>query len=168
MDDLHVATDVATAGIGAEARAVASKRRARNASRLGIVASCAQGGRTGRCRHDVTIGAFVDDASDESEARSLADWLFHERPRPGRVEMAPPSEEAGTMGAFSDTLQVALGAGGAGSVLAGSVAAWLSTRRSNVKMVLRRADGAEISINAEVKNPEAAIERFLEAGAVAS
>jgi hypothetical protein len=66
------------------------------------------------------------------------------------------------MGAVSDTLQIALGAGGAATVLAGSVSTWLSTRRQNVTMVLRRPDGKRLEIDARVKDPEAMIESFLQ------
>ena len=49
-----------------------------------------------------------------------------------------------TVGGLSlaDTLQVALGAGGAATVLAGSITTWIKTRRVPVILRLRRSDGA--------------------------
>jgi Effector Associated Constant Component 1 len=107
----------------------------------------------------VDIRIFV---ADESELAALRDWLMQESPRPGRVTRLEEPPEPGTMGALSDTLQVALASGGAGSVLAGSLATWLTTRRRPVSLRLKRPDGSELEINAEVKDPEAAITRFLD------
>ena len=67
----------------------------------------------------------------------------------------------GTMGAVAETLQVALGAGGGATVLAGSVATWITTRRQNVKLRLRRPDGGELEVDAQVKDAETMIESFL-------
>jgi membrane-associated two-gene conflict system component 1 (EACC1) len=100
--------------------------------------------------------------ADESELLALRDWLMQESPRPGPAELVAAPAEPGTMGPLIDTLQVALASGGAGSVLAGSVATWLSTRRRPVSLRVKRPDGSELEISADVKNPEAAIERFLD------
>lgn len=59
--------------------------------------------------------------ADEAELRGLRDWLMQEKPRPGRMEILPRKPDPGTMGALSDTLQISLGAGGAITVLAGSL-----------------------------------------------
>jgi len=112
---------------------------------------------------DVEISAELRGQRDETELQSLFAWLQQERPRPGRVTLQTAEPAPGTMGALTDTLQVALGAGGAGTVLAGSVATWLRARRRPVRLHLRRRDGEELSIDADVKHPEAVIEEFLEA-----
>jgi hypothetical protein len=106
------------------------------------------------------IEISLEGEADESELLALRDWLVQESPRPGGVELTARLAEPGTMGPVVDTLQVTLGAGG--SVLAGSVATWLSTRRRPVSLRLKRPDGSELEISAEVKDPEAAIERFLD------
>ena len=110
---------------------------------------------------DVEISARVGIEPDESELRALRSWLLDERPRPGRVELVFPPAERGAMGALSETLQVALGTGGAATVLAGSLGAWLQTRREGVRLVLSRPDGTKLEIDGKVKNPDRAVERFL-------
>ena len=110
---------------------------------------------------DVEISAEVRGDADEKELQSLLAWLQQERPRPGHLALTMPEPKPGTMGVFVETLQVALGAGGAGAVLAGSLSAWIQTRRQPVSLRLRRRDGEELSIDADVKNPEAIIEQFL-------
>jgi Effector Associated Constant Component 1 len=114
---------------------------------------------------EIQIAATRDGEADEAELRALREWLLQESPRPGRVELVAQPAAPGTMGPVSDTLQVALGAGGALTVLAGSVGTWIGTRRQHVAVRLRRADGAEIEVDASVKDPEATIERFLRVAA---
>jgi Effector Associated Constant Component 1 len=104
----------------------------------------------------------------EAEVLSLRDWLLRESPSLGRIRTVTSTGEPETMGALTDTLQVALGTGGAGAMLAGSVATWLSTRRADLKLRLKRPDGKELEVDAQVKAPEELIARFLsEAGDVA-
>jgi hypothetical protein len=110
---------------------------------------------------EIQLSTAVDGQADDSELRALRDWLLEEDPRPGRVEIVEPPAEAGTMGAVSDTLQVALGAEGALTVLAASVGTWIGTRRQRVALRLRRPDGTELEIDGNVKDPEVMIERFL-------
>jgi hypothetical protein len=106
------------------------------------------------------IQISLEGEADEFELLALRDWLQQERPRPGRVELVAQPAEPGTMGPVTDLLQVALESGGA--IFAGSVATWLSTRRRPVSLRLERPDGSKLAIDAEVKDPEAAIERFLD------
>jgi Effector Associated Constant Component 1 len=108
----------------------------------------------------VEISTELSGQADEHELRSLLDWLQQESPRPGKVELLSAEPVPGTMGAISDTLQVALGAGGAVTVLAGSVTTWIRTRRQAVTLRFRRPDGEELLLDAEVKDPERAIEQF--------
>jgi hypothetical protein len=110
---------------------------------------------------EIKIVALVEGQPDELELRALHGWLIEENPRPGRVTLVAPLSQPGTMGALGETLQVALGTGGAATVLAGSVTAWLATRHQKVAMLLKRPDGEELRIDAQVKDPEATIQRFL-------
>jgi Effector Associated Constant Component 1 len=96
---------------------------------------------------DVEISAEVSGQADETELHSLFTWLQQERPGPGRVAL--------TTRVLAETVQVALGGGGTGAVLAGSVTRWIKTRRQPVSLRLRRRDGEELAIDANVKNPEA-------------
>src|SRR5687768_9504624 len=104
----------------------------------------------------MSVRVFTEgDSADEAELRSLLDWLQQETPRPGRVELVVGKPQPGAMGPLAEALEVALQGGGAVTVLAGSVATWMRTRRRPVRLRLRRSDGEEIVIEAEVKDPEA-------------
>jgi hypothetical protein len=72
-----------------------------------------------------------------------------------------PSDPEAMGGLVAETLQVALGPGGAATVLAGSVAAWLATRRQVVSVRFKRADGAEFELTAAGGDADEAIGRFL-------
>lgn len=110
---------------------------------------------------DVELITEISGVPDEAELRSLADWLRQETPRPGRIELAAAEPQPGEMGAISETLQVALGAGGAATVLAGSVGTWIKSRQQAVRVRLRRGDGEELLIEGSVKDPEQLIDQFL-------
>ncbi|WP_445151051.1 effector-associated constant component EACC1 [Baekduia sp. Peel2402] len=102
-------------------------------------------------------------STGEDELRSLHAWLLRE-PGVYRVTLSPARAAPGEMGGLSDTLQVALGAGGAGTVLAGSIATWLSTQRKHVTLRLRDAQsGREIEVDADVRDPDALVDEFLSA-----
>ena len=109
----------------------------------------------------IEITTVVDAVTSERELLALRDWLMRESPRPGTVSMTAAQGEHGDMGAGVDVLEVALGSGGAISVLAGAVSTWIQTRRQTVKMVLKRPDGVSLEIDASVKDPNLMIERFL-------
>ena len=111
---------------------------------------------------ELVIAAEIDDEPEERELTALRDWLQAESPRPGHIELRTPRVEPGTMGAAVDVLSVALGAGGAASVLAGSVSTWLGTRRPRVRLRLRRPDGAELEVDAQTRDADAMIKRFIE------
>lgn len=55
----------------------------------------------------------------------------------------------GEMGSPHDVLVVALGAGGAGTVLTHSLFSWLSRRRSSVRITLETADGLKVTVDAQ-------------------
>ena len=91
---------------------------------------------------------------DVTDLESLDDWLRGEGELAGRVTVAGPGPRAGELGAVSETLVVALGSGGAITVLvsslAGALKAWLTLpRRSDVKIKIHRADGNSVEIDAK-------------------
>jgi hypothetical protein len=91
---------------------------------------------------------------DVADLESLDDWLRGERELAGRVTVAGPPPRPGELGAVSATLVVALGSGGAITVLlsalAGALKTWLSLpRRSDVKIKIHRADGNSVEIDAK-------------------
>jgi hypothetical protein len=86
---------------------------------------------------------------DHAELESLNDWLRREHALAGRVSFtgAPPRE--GELGVLGEALVVAVGAGGAVSVLASSLKAWISLpRRSGIRLRVQDADGRVVEIDA--------------------
>lgn len=85
-----------------------------------------------------------------TELESLDDWLRGERELTGRVKLVSAQPREGQLGALSDALVVAVGSGGAVSVLAASLKAWLSLpRRSDVRIRIHRIDGSSVDIDAK-------------------
>ncbi|WP_051837966.1 effector-associated constant component EACC1 [Streptomyces sp. NRRL WC-3742] len=87
------------------------------------------------------------------ETATLWTWLRGERGLAGlvRAESRPPAE--GEMGGVTDVLVVALGTGGAGAVLAGSLTAWLRTRRADVSVTVT-TDAGSVKVNAHNVKPD--------------
>ncbi|WP_432986315.1 effector-associated constant component EACC1 [Dactylosporangium sp. CA-233914] len=75
----------------------------------------------------------VDDVGDVGE---LHEWLRKERALAGLVRRVPQPIEDGHLGGVADILVVALGAGGAGAVLAQSLLTWLRSRRADVSVTV--------------------------------
>jgi hypothetical protein len=100
-----------------------------------------------------------------SELASLRSWLSLEEELRGRItdELAPPRPE--TMGLASDTLVVALGGGGALSILAHSLSVWLQHRRSDVTVEIDFPDGRSVKAAVlRTSDSLAVIEKVLAAG----
>jgi Effector Associated Constant Component 1 len=117
---------------------------------------------SGRGHQDERVQSqFVSDsllsigADDGDVLRSLLDWLRHEDALRGRVRAAQTPVRPGEMGGVLDVLEVALGSGGAGAVLATSVSAWLSQpRRADVTLTVTAEDGRHIELDARrVRDP---------------
>lgn len=90
------------------------------------------------------------------ELLELLDWFGRDDAIRGRVRPVPARVEPGQMSAgLYDVLAVALGARGLAPALAQSLTTWLTHRRSDLKLVLTRLDGATVEIDAKrVKSPE--------------
>ncbi|MET7900978.1 hypothetical protein ABZS86_05690 [Streptomyces sp. NPDC005355] len=85
-----------------------------------------------------------------ADLESLAEWLRGEPESAGRVRprSAPPAP--GEMGAVTEPLVVSLGAGGAVSVLASALRAWLSQpRRSAIRIKVHGPEGRRLDIDAK-------------------
>jgi hypothetical protein len=97
------------------------------------------------------MGAAISLAVDDPvELESLYSWLRRERDLAGRVKLAGSAPRAGELGAAAEALIVAVGSGGAVSVLAGSLKAWVSLpRRSDVHIQVRGTGGRAIEITAK-------------------
>jgi hypothetical protein len=87
---------------------------------------------------------------DLADLESLQDWLGQERELTGRVRLSGSAPRRGELGTLVDVLVVALGSGGAISVLAASLKNWLSLpRRSDITIKIDRADGSSVTIDAK-------------------
>ncbi|ONK12196.1 hypothetical protein STBA_29360 [Streptomyces sp. MP131-18] len=96
------------------------------------------------------------------ELESLRRWLESETELRGMSDVERLPVGTGQMGLLSDTLTVALGTGGAVTVLAGSLSGWLRQRRSDVRIEIRTEDGRHVSVNAQrVRDAPALIETVL-------
>lgn len=73
---------------------------------------------------DVTVSVAGRDAAVE-ELRSLFTWLAGEEEFRGRVRLVETAPEPGTLGGWPEAVVVALGQGGAVTVLASAVIAWM-------------------------------------------
>lgn len=84
-----------------------------------------------------------------AELASLREWLGCEAAFRGRVQVERQPIESGHMGGIADTLTLALGAGGAVTVLANSVSVWLQQRRSDVNIEVSSSNGKKVTVTAE-------------------
>src|SRR4051812_21821142 len=100
----------------------------------------------------VEMSVLARGDSREADLESLYEWLRGESPKLGRLQVLSHRPPRGELGAGNEILQVTLGAGGTASVLAGSIVAWIRTRRSHVRVRVRRADGEELELDGQVKD----------------
>lgn len=84
---------------------------------------------------------LAGDGPTAGELESLGGWLRGEPEFAGRVKFAGGTPKEGELGTPQDALEVALGSGGAISVLALSLKGWLSQpRRADVKLKIQNGD----------------------------
>lgn len=77
---------------------------------------------------------------DADVVGSLAEWLAAERELRGAVRtLSNPIGET-QLGAVTEIITVALGSGGAGSVLASSLITWLRTRPTSARLLVKSGD----------------------------
>ena len=95
---------------------------------------------------DVTISVAGQDAVEE--LRSLFTWLAEEEEFRGRVRLVESALLPGTLGGWPEAVAVVLGQGGAVTVLASAVIAWIRHRTSAVTCTVTRADGTSVQLTA--------------------
>jgi hypothetical protein len=96
------------------------------------------------------------------ELYSLFDWL--QRVDEFRGQVRTPSRQPGPddMGSLVEILSVAIGSGGAGTVLAGSLTTWLQTRRARISVEVVTDVSGEIIRKIEIDAGSPAVtERLL-------
>jgi hypothetical protein len=97
---------------------------------------------------EVRISFVAGDREDGLE--SLSDWLRAEPELAGRISLTAAEPRPGELGAAVDALVAAVGSGGALSVLAMSLNAWLSQpRRSDVRIRVEGETGRVVEIDAD-------------------
>lgn len=85
-----------------------------------------------------------------AELESLDDWLRRERELAGRITFAAARPREGELGVAGEALIIAVGSGGALSVLAASLKAWiLLPRRSDIRIKIQRDDDHTVEIEAD-------------------
>nr|WP_272921615.1 hypothetical protein [Streptomyces sp. SID8354] len=106
----------------------------------------------------------TDNGADE--LRSLLAWLQWDDALRGRVRLEHAPVGSGEMGGLVDALTVFLGSGGIGVALTRSLTAWISQRRSDVKLTVTARDGRSVEVDAKRVDAQALardIERILRA-----
>jgi hypothetical protein len=95
------------------------------------------------------------------ELAALAEWLGDENGLRGRCNVVRDPIRETELGSVSELLTVALGAGGAGTVLASSLITWLQTRKTTAKIRVEAA-GRSITLDIEtLRDVTPALERIL-------
>jgi Effector Associated Constant Component 1 len=82
----------------------------------------------------------------DGDLAALSEWLQGEDELRGRIRTTPGVIGETDLGAVVELLTVALGTGGAGTVLASSLKTWLQTRRTTAKMVVK-SGGRSITLD---------------------
>jgi hypothetical protein len=96
------------------------------------------------------VSATISLQGQSADLENLRDWLAGERELQGRVRQAAPEPAPGELGDLANVLLVTLGSGGAVSVLAASLRAWLAQpRRASVKIQIRTEKGETLTIDAK-------------------
>jgi hypothetical protein len=95
---------------------------------------------------DVTISVAGREAVEE--LRSLFTWLAEEEEFRGRVRLVEAAPLPGTLGGWPEAVVVGLGQGGAVTVLASAVIAWIRHRASEVTCTVNRPDGTSVELTA--------------------
>lgn len=103
------------------------------------------------------------DAGGLNVLESLSDWLRKEPELRGRMTTHVRSPAAGEMGPVTDVVAIAVGSGGALTILATSLKTWFAQpRRSDVRIKVRSANGRTVEIDAKrVSDVEALVRTAL-------
>jgi len=93
---------------------------------------------------DIPVGGGMDaeieiTGGTGGELADLSEWLGDEDELRGRVRAVRSPVGDTELGAVTELLAIALGAGGAGTVLASSLKTWLITRKTTAKITVKSA-----------------------------
>jgi Effector Associated Constant Component 1 len=108
----------------------------------------------------VEVLLSLDDA-DRGDLTSLLRWLNEEDSLRGAVELTERESIGDRLGVPVELLTVALGGGGAGSVLASSLKTWLRNQRTSMKLTVK-AKGRTVIVKLDnISNTEALLSAIL-------
>jgi Effector Associated Constant Component 1 len=97
-----------------------------------------------------------------AELESLHGWLSNRPELRGAVALGAPARDPEEMGWLSDVVTAAVGNGGAVAALAGSLATWLVSRRSHVRIKVTGPDGRSTEVDVkQAKGNQAGVEAML-------
>lgn len=97
----------------------------------------------------MTYRLHIEGPRETDDLRSLVAFLAAEPELRGRVELADLPPRPGHLGVVADAIVVAVGSGGALTVLAGTVAAWVQTRGAKIRIRIESATGGVAELDAE-------------------
>ena len=98
------------------------------------------------------------------ELAALGEWLGGEDELRGRIRTVHGPIGDTELGSITELLTVALGTGGAGTVLASSLKTWLMTRRTTAKITVESA-GQSVTLDIQTAGEIAPLlEQILKAG----
>lgn len=105
----------------------------------------------------------IHDSPDAfAELESLHGWLGNLPDLRGSLTLGKPDRDPQEMGWLTDVLGVAVGNGGAATALAGSLATWLVSRRSHIKIRVTGPDGRSTEVDVkQAKGNQADVEAML-------
>lgn len=95
---------------------------------------------------NVTVSVLGREAVAAEELRSLFTWLGGREEFRGRVRLVEAAPAPGTLGGWPEVLAVALGEGGAVTVLASAVMSWVRSRTSDVTLTISRPGGMSVKV----------------------
>ncbi|MEU8137353.1 effector-associated constant component EACC1 [Streptodolium elevatio] len=105
---------------------------------------------------------MVEGSEGPESVADLRDWLGDEDLLHGRVRVPVYAPRPGDMGAWSDTLLVAVGTGGAVTALARSLAVYLrQPRRRTVRVKVVAPDGSRTELTVQHARNVAEVEQLL-------
>lgn len=97
-----------------------------------------------------------------TELESLHGWLVSRPELHGAVTLGKPARHPEEMGWLTDVVSVAVGNGGAVTALAGSLATWLVSRRSHIKIKVSGPDGRSTEVDVkQARGNQADVEAML-------
>ncbi|GAU65857.1 putative hypothetical protein [Streptomyces sp. NBRC 110611] len=100
-----------------------------------------------------------------AELTGLTEWLSREGEFRGRTAVGRPEVRPDQMGGITEVVIVALGAQGAGTMLAASLSVWIRHRRPSADIEVTGPDGRSVKVslrNAPEEDVEAVLRRVLE------